>query len=271
MKLQTAATRVAERTAHLINAKAITQFGSGRAGPIAEPAWYRVLLSNPPTQQLLPKAVRLEEYAKRTDEKVKLGEFNEKTGTWVTKTKARHNSNSKHLYKIRKLEFFEDRIRQLFFKQHPWELARPKMVLEKDGREAIKYNWSTMNQRLKALDVESVVQRTLWLMQNDPKCKDEHWMVAYDLARLEFYRLRLREEANVAVAAEEAIMLGSVFGKSALEHGLEQEQAAIDKWVDEATIATRERRARRAGPVSYEEPLQQEETDDANTTQPATA
>lgn len=252
MKLQTAAVSVAERTAHLINAKALTQFGRSSAGPIPEPAWYRVLLANPPTQQLLPRPVRLDEYIKR-EEKQKLGDFDEKTGNWVTKVKAKHNSNSKHLYKIRKLEFFEDRIRQLFFKQHPWELARPKMVLEKDGREAIKYDWSTMDQPLKALDVESVVQRTLWLMENEPKYKNEHWMTAYDQARLEFFRLRLREEANVSVAAEEAQMFGAVFGKSALQHGVEQEQAAIDKWIDEATTATKEKRARLSGPVSYDE------------------
>lgn len=36
----------------------------------------------------------------------------------------------------------EDRLRQEFFRDHPWELARPRMILELDGQDARYRDWS---------------------------------------------------------------------------------------------------------------------------------
>lgn len=36
----------------------------------------------------------------------------------------------------------EDQLRQDFFRDHPWELARPKLVLELDGKDARYRDWS---------------------------------------------------------------------------------------------------------------------------------
>lgn len=35
----------------------------------------------------------------------------------------------------------EDKLRWEYFNDHPWELARPRVVLENDGRDAEKWDW----------------------------------------------------------------------------------------------------------------------------------
>jgi len=54
---------------------------------------------------------------------------------------------------------------------------------------------------------------------------------AYDQARREFYRLRLREDVERRVAKEEAESTGAYFGKSMLEVGTELENKEYDRWL----------------------------------------
>ena len=53
---------------------------------------------------------------------------------------------------------------------------------------------------------------------------------AYDQARKEFYELRHQEEIEQRVAREEALSTGAVFGKSALEVGMELENKTFEEW-----------------------------------------
>ena len=39
------------------------------------------------------------------------------------------------------LNYEEDRLRWEYFNDHPWELARPRVVLEDDGRDGEKWDW----------------------------------------------------------------------------------------------------------------------------------
>lgn len=73
----------------------------------------------------------------------------------------------------------------------------------------------------------SVVQRQLWLLNNVP---DISKTAAYDIARREFYKLRLKEDIERRVAAEEAEATGAQFGRSYLEIGMEQENQQYEKW-----------------------------------------
>jgi len=45
-------------------------------------------------------------------------------------------------------------IREKFYKQHPWELARPKVAVEEDGADYSRYDWSKITQVGKQLDGE---------------------------------------------------------------------------------------------------------------------
>lgn len=60
---------------------------------------------------------------------------------------------------------------------------------------------------------------------------------AYDKARREFYRLRLQEDIERRVAAEEAQATGATFGPSVLEIGMGLEDAHYNRWKEWATAA----------------------------------
>lgn len=45
-------------------------------------------------------------------------------------------------------------LRKDFFKDHPWELARPRMIIEDEGKDSHKIDWSSIEQKEKALSGE---------------------------------------------------------------------------------------------------------------------
>lgn len=53
---------------------------------------------------------------------------------------------------------------------------------------------------------------------------------AYDIARREFYRIRLQEDIERRVAAEEAEATGAQFGPRYLDIGMELENKEFDNW-----------------------------------------
>lgn len=72
-----------------------------------------------------------------------------------------------------------------------------------------------------------MVQRQLWLLNNVP---DMTKSAAYDIARREFYKIRLQEDIERRVAAEEAEATGANFGLSYLDIGMELENQQYEKW-----------------------------------------
>jgi small subunit ribosomal protein S23 len=48
----------------------------------------------------------------------------------------------KRLYQPQRLVYEEDGLRRQFYHDHPWELARPRIILEMDGRDAERCDWS---------------------------------------------------------------------------------------------------------------------------------
>jgi len=83
-----------------------------------------------------------------------------------------------------------------------------------------------MWQRLTSLFPDSVVQRQLWLMENEALTKQQ----AYDHARREFYELRQKQDIERRIALEEARYVGAYFGKNTLQiiSGLEDKQ--FNRW-----------------------------------------
>ncbi|KKA30413.1 hypothetical protein TD95_004583 [Thielaviopsis punctulata] len=141
----------------------------------------------------------------------------------------------RNLYKPQQIRFPEDSLRATFYKDHPWELARPRQVLETDGCDMYRVDWSRgVRQPGMALTGECVVQRQLWLMHNEDLSQD----AAYDRARHEFYQERQMEELTRRVAVEEARYVGAYFGKGRLELGMEQEDRAYERWKSLAAVET---------------------------------
>ncbi|KAI9849231.1 MAG: mitochondrial ribosomal small subunit component [Sclerophora amabilis] len=171
----------------------------------ARPPWYDVIGTVPPAQALVrPKPVQHHERPKQV------------------KTK-----KPSKMFKPLPISYQEDKFRQQFFKDHPWELARPRVILENDGRDGQRVDWSRIRQPGRSLDGESVVQRQVWLLNNVEGMNSAR---AYDQARHEFYDLRHQEDVERRVAREEAEALGSYFGKSYLEIGMELEDEKYEDW-----------------------------------------
>ncbi|KAK7707071.1 mitochondrial ribosomal small subunit component [Diaporthe eres] len=136
--------------------------------------------------------------------------------------------NPRNIFKPQQITYPEDELRWNFFKDHPWELARPRVVVELDGKDARYVDWSKgLRQRGVPVTGESVVQRQLWLMENREGMSKEQ---AYDIARKELYDIRQQQDIERRVAQEEARMVGAYFGKSRLEVSMELENAVYEKW-----------------------------------------
>lgn len=196
-----------------------------------EPIWYRAMAANMPTTvyQHKPHFEKLARIAQRESEK--LNEF--------IKTRSKPvRVRTRHLYEPVHLKFMEDEIREIFYKQHPWELARPKLIVENSGDDHVTQDWSKMYQANKKLDGESVVQRTIYLLGEKKTHDQKALLEAYDKARFEFYKLRMAEDVQNVTAAEEADMFGACFSTSLVERNLFHEQKRIEDWKEKAVEMT---------------------------------
>ncbi|KAG5926673.1 hypothetical protein E4U42_003045 [Claviceps africana] len=183
---------------------------------IAQPPWFRVMNSVPPAESLVRTVAPRQRGPNKKAKK------------------------PKKIYQPQSISYPEDVLRRTFYKDHPWELARPRIILELDGLDYQYCDWSKgVRQPGIPLTGECVVQRQLYLMNNGvASCK------AYDRARREFYELRHLEEVEKRVAIEEAKHVGAYFGKSRLDVGMLLEDQEFENWKIWAGKQTESREAR---------------------------
>lgn len=235
MKIQSNAAGVLERTSHYLKSGVIRN----------KPAWYNVVSAVPPATDLTKKPINLQTNQAADPVKELFTSRHGVYKTRVSRTERQQNNNS--VSRIPKLEFLEDQLRDVFYHQHPWELARPKILVENSGDEHAKCDWSHMLQLHKPLDGESVVQRTLYVLQESKQNGEETTLFqAYDQARFEFYQLRMAQELESAVAKEELSMFGAVYSSTNMDWGLQKEQEFIDVWVKVGEERTKVREASRS-------------------------
>ncbi|KAF5680571.1 mitochondrial ribosomal small subunit [Fusarium heterosporum] len=136
----------------------------------------------------------------------------------------------KNIFRPQRITYLEDALRTTFYKDHPWELARPRIILESDGKDYQHCDWSKglrqPNIPLSANIEFSVVQRQMWLMENEKLGKRK----AYDVTRREFYRLRQEEEIEKRVAVEEAKHVGAYFGRTRIDVAHTLEDREFENW-----------------------------------------
>ena len=58
------------------------------------------------------------------------------------------------LFMPQKITYEEDKLRKEFFRDHPWELARPRMIIEDDGKDTQKTDYKQIRQPEKTLNGE---------------------------------------------------------------------------------------------------------------------
>lgn len=192
------------------------------AKPNVPPAWFKAIESIPPSEILTRPAP---EKLRPADPRMK---------------------KPRRTFIPQQITYEEDELRRIFFKDHPWELARPRVILETDGKDARHVDWSKgVLQQGVPLTGECVVQRQLWLMYNDPTRPSREQ--AYDMARKEFYALRHQEQVEVRIAQEEARHVGAYFGKNRMQVSMGLEDLEYERWKKFAEEETERINAQRQG------------------------
>lgn len=188
------------------------------------PVWTKVLAEVPPAQILIRQ-----QPIKHSLTKTRTTSTGERTTQSVATKKRSDMRRSKHLYQPNEISYEEDRLRDQFFRDHPWELARPRLLVETDGNQHANADWSTgLEQPGIPVSGESVAQRQLWLLENKP---DIEVPEAYDIARKEFYAIRRRQQIAQRIAVEEAENMGANFGPPSMSIGMTKESETFDKWM----------------------------------------
>lgn len=85
---------------------------------VQQPVWYKVVESIPPSETLVRPIPP-----------------QHKTPNPKTRRPSR-------LFQPQELVYEEDELRSTFYQDHPWELARPRMIIEMDGKDLQRYDWS---------------------------------------------------------------------------------------------------------------------------------
>ena len=85
---------------------------------VQQPPWYEIMQSVPPAETLVRP---LPPQLSRRDRKA---------------------IKPKNLFRPQPIVYLEDTLRTTFYKDHPWELARPRVIMELDGKDYQLCDWS---------------------------------------------------------------------------------------------------------------------------------
>lgn len=129
----------------------------------AKPPWHSTLQKVPPPEMLvrpikLPPTIQIDEEAfYRPGQRIRNGRPFNKDNEDVSGMQMRWGSGGKgQAYKPKNIVYPEDRMRTTFFGDHPWELARPRVMVELGGGyDAREWDWGRgIEQPGKQLDGE---------------------------------------------------------------------------------------------------------------------
>ncbi|KAF9917974.1 mitochondrial ribosomal small subunit component [Lobosporangium transversale] len=122
------------------------------------------------------------------------------------------------------LYYPEDRLRRRFYEDHPWELRRPRCLIETTG-DGTRRDWSKLLQEgrsISDLTGEDVIQYQMYLMSTGKSERE-----AYHIATEEFYKHRAQEESEARVAKAQAMAFGLRPRRSFVMNGLKREEEAL--------------------------------------------
>ena len=210
------------------------------------PAWLDIMADIPPAQIFTRQQPINHSSAHVRTETLPDGRTKQllKLPTQRAQTKSQRNKIAPHIYSPQDLKYEEDDLRKQFFSDHPWELARPRVVLETNGDQYANADWSTgLVQPGIPVSGECVVQRQLWLLENIPDITKAE---SYDIARKEFYAVRQRQQTARRIAVEEAVNMGADFGPNDFAKAMTVESKIHDEWMEWAEKQNMELDARNA-------------------------
>ncbi|OAQ34430.1 hypothetical protein K457DRAFT_88103 [Linnemannia elongata AG-77] len=188
------------------------------------PVWYPAASLAPPSPTFLR-----EPQIKKTKEAIAAGlPAPAPASASVQKELTRSSRSQKHLRwkteRPQKIVYPEDKLRRRFYEDHPWELRRPRCLIETSG-DGTRRNWTSLLQpgrSIADLTGEDVIQYQLYLMTTGKSERE-----AYHIATEEFYLHRAQEETEARVAKAQAMAFGLKPRRSFVMNGLKREEAAL--------------------------------------------
>lgn len=90
---------------------------------VPTPPWFAVMNSVPPSETLVRNVTPRHRVPNSNSNKAS-------------------SAKPKRLFRPQTIAYPEDALRTSFYKDHPWELARPRVVLELDGKDHQHCDWS---------------------------------------------------------------------------------------------------------------------------------
>ncbi|KAK5080072.1 mitochondrial ribosomal small subunit component [Exophiala xenobiotica] len=190
------------------------------------PVWLEVLADVPPAQILTRQQPQQHPLVQVRTKSLPDGKTEQVA--IAAPTRKPKSSKRSRMFAPVEITYEEDQLRKQFFQDHPWELARPRTVLETTGDQHKNSDYSKgLQQPTVPLSGESVVQRQLHLLQTVPDITTDQ---AYDIARREFYTLRRQEATRRRIAKEEALHMGAQPERSILHWSMQIENKHYNDW-----------------------------------------
>lgn len=202
------------------------------------PAWYDAVTSHP------PQPVPTRHQVARPDEDLPLS-LRSTAHRPVASTSSRDPRNSKKKARAlgpslapKPIVYDEDRIRQQFFRDHPWEAYRPQTLVELTDQVSAVPKVNGDPKRLRSYGrnptAEDFVKCTLAAHREGGLSLSQ----AYHNTLSSFYGLRAEHEHATRYAAVEARYFGADLGKSETQRGFEKEERQLESWTAWATGQT---------------------------------
>lgn len=140
-------------TALRVRQTALNQKACGKISKL--PKWVDVVGDIPPATVLVRNQPIQHQLVRQ---RVKtLPDYEEPQVVYEIEEKRPAKKKPSRLFQPVEIKYEEDQLRKEFFRDHPWELARPRIVLETTGKDFQKYDWSSIQQPGKRLDGERFV------------------------------------------------------------------------------------------------------------------
>ncbi|KAJ2864550.1 mitochondrial ribosomal small subunit component [Coemansia aciculifera] len=177
-----------------------------------EPAWLRAMRSVPPRDSLVRETTQFSTQGRLRFEQNTAGEESKAVeGEKIERAVAEGCVTSRHKKsqlrtqstKPPRIEFPEDQLRRTFYRNHPFEKERPRIVMEPTGQT--EQDWSQLTHGHGQVTGENVIRHQYYLMQSKGLSERE----AYAQATSEFYKIRAREEMEAKSARQEALAYGA--------------------------------------------------------------
>ncbi|KAN0060635.1 mitochondrial ribosomal small subunit component [Thecaphora frezii] len=124
----------------------------------------------------------------------------------------------------------EDKLRQQFFRDHPWEAYRPKTLVEMSDKIGSEPRFSGDPKRLRSYghnpSVEDFIACTLAAHRQGGLSLSQ----AYHNTLSSFYAIKAEQEHARRYAILEAKYYGANLGRSETQRGFEKEEKALESW-----------------------------------------